>query len=346
MAPRPRIPWTLVVRALVALAAIAFLARGVCWPDLVAASRHAGLWVPVALTGMNACMMGLRALRVRVLLGARLSFTESFRTLLVSSALNNITPLRGGNVARLWLLARAAAVAPSAVVGVTMVENLVEAAVLAVLGLLASLRVGQRWASVASPVMFLASFGLLWLLRRGSRGPATMATGTPRPWPRWLARWRDRLRPGLAALSTPALPAYAASLSLLAWLCEAAMIALCARALGLSIGFPLAVLVLLGINLALAVPSTPAAAGAFESAAAAVLVLAGYAKGPAVAFALFYHALQVVPVTLVGASVLLLSRRGKRRAQVTLCATSSAKARDEVNPGESIPYRLSSPGTP
>jgi hypothetical protein len=125
-----------------------------------------------------------------------------------------------------------------------------------------------------------------------------------------------RLEPGFRALSKPNIPAQALLLSLLVWLCEATMVLLCARSMGLEVPLPLAIVVLLGINLALALPSTPASAGPFEGATVAVLMLAGFAKAPALAFAVFYHAIQVIPVTLVGVLMILLARRRQSARQV------------------------------
>jgi uncharacterized membrane protein YbhN (UPF0104 family) len=76
----------------------------------------------------------------------------------------------------------------------------------------------------------------------------------------------------------------------------------------------LATVVLFGINLALALPLTPAGAGPFESAAAAVLILAGVGKGPAVAFAILYHAVQVIPVTIIGGTILFILKRNRSLA--------------------------------
>ena len=93
------------------------------------------------------------------------------------------------------------------------------------------------------------------------------------------------------------------------------MILICALSVDLQISFPLAVVALLGINFALALPSPPSSAGPFEGATVAVLLLAGFSKAPALAFAIFYHAIQVIPVTLTGITVVLLAKR--RRAQPT-----------------------------
>ena len=309
--------WGLAVRGLVLSVALAFLARGVSWHDIAHTLGRAGVVLPLIMIVINACMMGLRALRLRILLQKRVSFASSFVTLLTSSALNNITPFRGGQVARLWMIERASGMTKSSALAVTLVESLVEIVVLSLLGFGASwFVVGQRWAVVAAPVAFIATVAVLLVLRARSRRAAdspapTPSTGTARSGR--LRRLLARLQPGFHALSVPGATARALVLSLLAWLCEAAMLLLCGKCIGLPISFPLAILVILGLNLALTLPSTPASAGPFEGATVAVLMLAGAAKGPAVALAFFYHAIQVVPVTVAGAAVLLLARRRQRR---------------------------------
>ena len=307
--------WGLALRGLTLAAALVFLVRGVRWHDMTDTIRRAGFLLPSIVIAMNACMMGLRALRLRILLGRKLSLASSFVALLTSSAINNITPFRGGNVARLWMLERASGVSKSAAIAITIVENLIEVSVLAAMGFAASLFVtGQRWATIATPAVFALAIALLVLLR-SSAGRALDATCAAHV-PTIRAGWRRRLRqfllrtsPGLRALCQPGVPAQALLLSLLAWTCETAMIVLAARAMGLQVSFPLAIVVLLGINLAMALPSTPASAGPFEGATVAVLMFAGVGKGPALAFALFYHALQVIPVTVAGVAVLLLTKR-------------------------------------
>jgi hypothetical protein len=259
--------------------------------------RQAGFVLPSVVIAMNACMMSLRALRLRTLLERKLSFGSAFVALLTSSAINNITPFRGGNVARLWMLERASGVTKSAAIAITVVENLIEVAVLAAMGFAASWFVaGQRWATLATPAVFALAVALLVLLRftAGRAAHATCAAPDPTVRVGWRQRLREfllRTAPGFRALSQPGVPARALLLSLVAWTCETAMIVLAARAMGLQVSFPLAIVVLLGINLAMALPSTPASAGPFEGATVAVLMFAGVGKGQALAFALFYHVL-------------------------------------------------------
>jgi glycosyltransferase 2 family protein len=307
--PRARTRATLLLRGCGLIAALAFLARGVKWQEVTLALRRAGLGLPLVVVVLNAGMMSLRALRLRLLLGKKLSFASSFSALLTSSALNNVTPFRGGHLARLWMIERASGVSKSAALAISLVENLVELSVLAVLAFCASwITTGQRWATVATPVLFAASAGALFMLRTMPWG----RSGTDAKGPRGaLRRFLVQAQPGFAALSKPGVLPGALLLSFLAWLFEAVMILVCARSMALTLSFPSTILVLLGINLALALPSTPASAGPFEGATVAVLMLAGIAKEPSLAFALFYHALQVLPVTVAGVVVLLATRRDR-----------------------------------
>lgn len=323
------------LRGLVLGGALVFLVRGVKWHDIAAAVKGAGIVLPSVVIAMNACMMGLRALRLRVLLERRLSFKSAFVTLLNSSALNNITPFRGGHVARLWMIERASGVSKSAALAITLVENLLEVAMLALLGFAASwLAEGQTWAAVAAPLVFLGTVTLLGLLlaspRYAPRAKSAERTAS-RGWRGWLRRLLVRAEPGLRALCKQGTPGRVVLLSLLAWVCEATMILVCGHAMGLDLSFPLALLVLFGINLALTLPSTPASAGPFEGATVAVLLFAGIAKGPAVAFAFFYHAIQVVPVTVAGATVLLLAKRARARIPDRASSPASRAAKLEAS---------------
>jgi glycosyltransferase 2 family protein len=291
-----------------------FIARGIRWQEVAEAAKRAGIRLPVVVVALNAVMMSLRALRLRIFLGRRVPFSVCFLARLTSSALNNVTPFRGGDVARLWMLERAVGVTKVGAAAVGVVENLVEIAVLAVLGFVASFLVaGQRWATVSTPLVFCAAAGVLAVLKTTSERAASATaraggqaegTGVLQTFRRFLRR----IQPGIHALRERDAPTLVLLLSLAAWLCEIAMVFLCAHSMRVAVSIPTATIVLLGINLALVLPSTPASAGPFEGATVAVLMLAGVSRTPAVAFALFYHAIQVIPVTIAGLAALLVSR--------------------------------------
>ena len=315
----------LLLRACILAAALIFLVRGLHWNDLANAAKGVGLLLPTLVLALNACVMSIKAARLRLLLRQRaVSFSRCFITLLTTAAINNVTPFRGGDVARLWMLERAGGITKSAALAIGAIESLVDITVLAAIGLFASLGLsGQGWVTVAAPIVFVAASAVLILLRMTARraanaAPAAVPTlgsgGFLAQLGRRLRGVLERLEPGCLVLSRPSLAARAVLLTLLSWTFEIAMVMVCARAMGIAVGPVLATVVLFGINLALALPLTPASAGPFESAAAAVLVLAGVAKGPAVAFAILYHAVQVIPVTLLGGAILFILKRKRRVA--------------------------------
>ncbi len=309
-----------VVRLLVLVGAVAFVVRGVAWRDVASTLARTGWALPALVVALNGLMMALKAVRLRILLHPRrLSFVARFVALLTSSAVNNVTPFRGGDVGRLWLLERTVGISKTAAAAVAVVENLLELLIMALIAFASSfLASGQRWASVVAPVVAVASAGLLLVLRKTSRQPGAgrMAPGARPALLRQAWGWASRLGPGARSLAEARLWWPALGLSLAIVVSEMAMVVVCGRAVGLVVTPALAAVVLLGINLALAVPSTPAGVGPFEGATVAVVLLAGLAKGSALAFAVLYHALHVVPVTVAGLATVALAPRRPAQASV------------------------------
>jgi uncharacterized membrane protein YbhN (UPF0104 family) len=95
---------------------------------------------------------------------------------------------------------------------------------------------------------------------------------------------------------------------------EVALVLVTLEALGLPSGIGVALAVLGAVNLAIALPSGPAHAGAIEAGAALALVALGVDHRNAVAFAILYRVVQWVPVTLAG-GVVWAWRAGWRAAR-------------------------------
>jgi uncharacterized membrane protein YbhN (UPF0104 family) len=286
--------------AVVAVAAI-FLARGVSWGEvarILARTRLPLLGVVVAL---NAAMMGVKAWRLRLLLDDQITISTSYLTRLSVSALNNLVPFRSGDLARLWMLERHARIDKTRAAVVALFELLLGLVTLCVLVILAAPGTrGQRWAVLSAPIALVAGAVLLVLLAQG-RGARAAGPEPPGRFAWVRAVWRV----GFPPLQRPRRASAVVALSLADWLIEATMIVVTSWAAGLTVGFPLAIVGLLGLNLAIALPSMPASAGAFEAGLSAVLVLAGVPKSAAVSFAILYHLVQVIPVTTAGAVVIL-----------------------------------------
>ena len=88
---------------------------------------------------------------------------------------------------------------------------------------------------------------------------------------------------------------------LASWVCDLTAIWLVIAALRIDAPPAAGMLILLVVNLAVAIPATPAGAGTFELGALAAFELLGLPRDRGLAFALLYHAVQVLPMLAAGA---------------------------------------------
>ena len=194
--------------------------------------------------------------------------------------------------------------ARASVLGSILVDHLVNGAGLflgvLVLPLLLDLPPWLHSAVAAAFVVFVAALVTVALVRRGGP-PAEPARGAGAPLRAGLAEVRANLRLGLAAVGSRRLLARSALASLVAWLLEIQVVLLTLHAFGIAVPWGVCVLVLVAANLALVAPfAPPGNFGTLEVGAMLALMGAGVAKEPALAFALGYHLLQVVPLALGG----------------------------------------------
>jgi hypothetical protein len=91
-------------------------------------------------------------------------------------------------------------------------------------------------------------------------------------------------------------------LSVVVWLCNAAMFALAGQSVGVSIS-PLGALLLMSVTvLSTAIPSAPAYVGTFELAAVTVATSLGVPADSALALAVIAHALGLLPTAIGGSA--------------------------------------------
>jgi len=91
-----------------------------------------------------------------------------------------------------------------------------------------------------------------------------------------------------------------AGMTVLIWSCDAVGTMIAARAFGLSLTLPIAVMLLAGLGLSSAIPSTPGYVGVYQFVAAAVLVPLGYPRSGVLAYIIVAQALGYVFVTVWG----------------------------------------------
>ncbi len=89
-------------------------------------------------------------------------------------------------------------------------------------------------------------------------------------------------------------------LSLIAWIFQVAMLVYSAQALGLHLPISVALLTLLGLNVALMLPNPPAGVGLTHAAIVIVLGFFGYPKAEALGIAVVYHGVQILTLCILG----------------------------------------------
>jgi len=97
-------------------------------------------------------------------------------------------------------------------------------------------------------------------------------------------------------------------LSVLVWLCEAGTLYLLLKGFAIQVPWTASLFVLSILNLGILIPAAPGYVGTFEFFGAASLALYGVGETVAKSFAISAHAVQFIPVTILG--LIFLSREG------------------------------------
>jgi uncharacterized membrane protein YbhN (UPF0104 family) len=236
----------------------------------------------------------------------------------VGQAGSAVLPMRAGEAVRAELLSRSTGLSRAVAYGTVASDHTVNGAIMfllfATVPFLLPVPVWTRvvvWCGVAAAAGF---FALMWRL---SHSPSH------RPEAGRIEHFFARLRGGLVGLRRPRSVAGAAAAAAAAWSCEIATTSLALHAFHLPHGVPQALAVIFGVNLALAIPAPPANLGNFELGAGFALVALGGRTNEAAAFAIAYHALQVLPTLILGAVSLLKFRRRQLAAAAHVAAHPS-----------------------
>ena len=256
------------------------------------------------------------------------TFGELLSLTLASYATNNLLPARAGEALRTVQPHRRHGYPIGSTVASQLMEKLVEAASMALLGLpmvlLAHATPEVRWPLGIFVGATLA--GVLLVLVVAHRAPLEADTGpvekaaaedvaaareTRRPLGERLralghsARLRGkaflrRLAQAVRLMNSPHVWLQSLLWSWGSDIADVATIGLCLYAVGVHLGVPAWCVVFLAVNLAIMIPSTPGQVGVLEAGAVLALGTLGVGRGEALAFELLYHAANVIPVTLAG----------------------------------------------
>lgn len=288
--------------------------RDVAWDDLALGFASIPLWVPVA--ALIALILGyatriLRWWQMLRLFRPTLNYGAVVGPFVAAFALNNVAPLRTGDVVRVFAFCDRLGVRPAQVAGTVIVER-----VLDLLALIAFLTAGLTLLDLddIGPELrglvvgtLITSFIATVAVMLAPRAMAKLALRINRlrsirqsEFARKIMRFGIRTLHAISAIMTPHMTVRLIPLSLLTWAFEGALFYAVAVGLGMqSVGG--AWLALPTATLMTLIPGTPGHVGTFDFGAK--LGFMAFNAGPAQATlaALIIHAAIWLPITLVGA---------------------------------------------
>jgi glycosyltransferase 2 family protein len=285
--------------------------RGVDLGRVRAALAGARVELLIAAVAVDLCVFLAKALKWRLLVAPlrQLPVRAFYFGIAVGALVANVVPLRLDEVARSLYLARQSGLRGSTVLGTIVVERAIDVAILLGVVTILLLRFGgESWLASAGVVLAgaLALFALARLALRRSRGPDRAPNGLRGGLVGALGRLLDGLGRGVAAMPHGARLAGAFGLGVAEWCLALVHLTLVLAAFGVALRPGRALLLAAASYLGFALPTGPAGLGGFEALVKGALE-SGLAMEPsrALGIALALHTLLVVPISLVGAAVLL-----------------------------------------
>jgi uncharacterized protein (TIRG00374 family) len=287
---------------------------------------HTQWWLLIPAIGLYFVGVWLRSTRWRLLLPEYDVKTSTlFRALVVGFTVNNVLPLRMGEVARAYLLARWAHIPYGSTIASLVVERVLDGFSLAVL-LLISLQLlpGAPGYLLVVGVVAAAGFLAVLVVLALAAWRASLLTALASFLTRWLptrvghaiTRLAENFARSLALVHDPVRLVRLLILSLLAWSFELGLFFVILLSFGLPASYPLALLVGSAANFATLIPSSPGYAGTFDGVLVKVLSdVAGVPASTALSYDVVVHAALFLPVVVVG--TLVLWRSHVRIDQIT-----------------------------
>lgn len=220
---------------------------------------------------------------------------------------NNFLPARAGEVIRSAALGHKTGMSKSWVFATALTERLLDVVALVLFSLAAVFSLGRssQWLIKAWKVMGVVGIAGIIVLLAAPRFEGAFRRLLERlPGP---TRLRERLLgilaqflSGMRAVANPYRGSAFAGLTVLIWLTDAIGTMIGARAFGLSLTLPIAVMLLAGLGLSSAIPSTPGYVGVYQFVAVAVLVPLGFPRSGVLAYIIVAQALGYVMITVWG----------------------------------------------
>ena len=301
--------WSWPISILLAAVLLFLALRGVDWRAL-ARTIAGARWEYIAMAaGTTSCSLFLRAVRWRILLNAegRLGIKTVFCGNMAGYLGNSFLPARAGELVRSLLISRHGCLSKTYVLTTALAERLADVIALVLwssLVLLGGVNPKPLWITNISRTMaVVAGAGAVAIVVLPHTGRLVEGAMARLP----LGRFRkpllalvEQVLLGLRAFHQWSRFLGFAVLTVAIWLLDVLTSMNIGWALGLDLRFAVVLLLLTGLGLSSALPSTPGYVGIYQFVAVTVLAPFGVGRDEALAFIVVFQALSYVMVVLYG----------------------------------------------
>jgi len=286
------------------------------WAEVAAEISRAKLWLLVLSAVAATGIFPLRARRWRTILdplAPHLPFGPLWRATAIGMMVSNVVPARAGELARAYALSRETSrVSFSAAFASIAVDRVFDTLVVLLLMFVAVLApdfpgtggaLARKSATFGIAAIVIALAVLYCVVFFPSRIISLFELFARRIAPRFEQRGKAALTSfakGLSVLRSPRRFAAVFWWALLHWLLNAVAFWLAFVAVGVSAPFSTALFVQAIIAIGVALPSSPGFFGPFELAGKLALGVYGVSESLAVTWAVGFHILSFIPITLIG----------------------------------------------
>lgn len=312
--------WRSALGIVLSAALLVWVLRDVNVAQVAENLRHSNPWYFLGATIAGTLIVVLRAIRWRYILAPiahDLPFGQLWRATAIGVMVTNVIPVRAGEIARAYALARETPrVNFSAAFASIAVDRVFDTFVVLLLALVALLApdfprntplFGRSLGSlVGLGAIILAAvlFVLYLIVFFPGQLIRIYELFARRVAPRFEERGRKALMAfasGLGVLRSPRHFVVVFLWTLAHWLLDAFAFWLGFKAVGITAPFSAALILQLFIAIGVALPSSPGFFGAFEALSVAGLALYGVPQTLAISWALGFHILTFIPITVIGA---------------------------------------------
>ena len=294
-----------------------FSLRGINWAQVWQVLVRADLRLVGLALGISTVALFLRAFRWRILLQSQAPVRMGTAFWATSAGYfgNNFLPARAGEIVRSMMVSSAAGLGRTFVLTTALTERMADAITLVIISsvVLLTLPVRPGWIDHAAKPFAIIGFGgafAILIVPKLEKLWHGMILRLPLPhgFKDKLIKVLEQIHIGLRTFHDGKRLAGFVAVTMVIWFCDALATIVGMHALGMSTTFGVALLLITGLGLGSAMPSTPGYVGIYQFVAVSVLVPFGFSRTNAIAYILLAQAMQYVYITFWGLVALAKTR--------------------------------------